>query len=182
MGADYALLRCAQQGVGALRLYRWAPGCLSFGRNEPTRIRYDRDLIEERGLATVRRPTGGRAVWHDAEVTYAVAAPADRFGSLAQSYNIIHAMLAGALRRLGARIPGLRLLPGLLLLLLIGGAGLLLRVSLVRLLVGPGRALLLLLLLLLHPPQRERLGNVPGDVAAEGIGGGPVEHEIAIRA
>ncbi len=104
MGADYALLQCAQRGAGALRLYRWVPGCLSFGRNEPTLTRYNRATIAERGLDTVRRPTGGRAVWHDAEVTYAVAAPAERFGSLAETYNIVHAMLAAALRRLGARV------------------------------------------------------------------------------
>ena len=104
MGADYALLQRAQRGAGALRLYRWVPGCLSFGRNEPTLTRYNQATIAERGLDTVRRPTGGRAVWHDAEVTYAVAAPAERFGSLAESYNIIHAMLAAALRRLGARV------------------------------------------------------------------------------
>jgi len=40
-------------------------------------------------------------VWHDAEVTYAVAAPTSTFGSLPESYNIIHATLAAALRRLG---------------------------------------------------------------------------------
>ena len=101
MGADYALLQCAQRGAGVLRLYRWVPGCLSFGRNEPTLTRYNRATIAERGLDTVRRPTGGRAVWHDAEVTYAVAAPAERFGSLAETYNIVHAMLAAALHRLG---------------------------------------------------------------------------------
>ena len=104
MGADYALLQRAQHGDGTLRLYRWAPGCLSFGRNEPALQRYDRRAIEARGLATVRRPTGGRAVWHDAEVTYAVAAPVDRFGSLTKTYNIIHRTLAAALERLGARV------------------------------------------------------------------------------
>ncbi len=53
-------------------------------------------------MATVRRPTGGRAVWHSREVTYAVAAPAETFGSLQQTYQEIHAMIAAALRDLGA--------------------------------------------------------------------------------
>jgi lipoate-protein ligase A len=101
MALDSALLRCAQAGVSFLRLYRWDPPCLSFGRNEPALFRYDRDRIREMGLDTVRRPTGGRAVWHDAEVTYAVAAPIEAFGSLAASYHAIHTMIAGALRRLG---------------------------------------------------------------------------------
>jgi lipoate-protein ligase A len=101
MSVDHALLSRAKEGVAFLRLYRWAPPCLSFGRNEPATVRYDREDIERLGLATVRRPTGGRAVWHDAEVTYAVAAPNSTFGSLQETYNIIHATLAFALRRLG---------------------------------------------------------------------------------
>ena len=36
--------------------------------------------IERAGLDVVRRPTGGRAVWHARELTYAVAAPADAMG------------------------------------------------------------------------------------------------------
>ncbi len=103
MTVDYALLRRAKEGVAFLRLYRWAPPCLSFGRNEPATVRYDREEIERLGLATVRRPTGGRAVWHDAEITYAVAAPNSTFGSLLETYNIIHTTLASALHRLGIR-------------------------------------------------------------------------------
>lgn len=99
---DEALLAAADRTGGAyLRLYRWAPPCLSFGRNEPALARYDRALIERRGLDVVRRPTGGRAVWHEHEVTYAVAAPVAAFGSLLASYRAIHERLAGALRTLG---------------------------------------------------------------------------------
>lgn len=102
MAVDQALLEEADRsGDAFLRLYRWSPPCLSFGRNEPALQRYDRAAIERRGIDVVRRPTGGRAVWHDAEVTYAVAAPIDRFGSLRQSYRAIHERLATALRSLG---------------------------------------------------------------------------------
>jgi lipoate-protein ligase A len=104
MAVDAALLvDAARTGRPTLRLYRWAPSCLSFGRNEPARSRYDRRAIERLGLDVVRRPTGGRAVWHDAEVTYAVAAPVAAFGTLAESYRAIHERLAAALRALGAR-------------------------------------------------------------------------------
>jgi lipoate-protein ligase A len=102
MAVDDALLRAARGGVAFLRLYRWQPPCLSFGRNEPAGTRYDRARIDALGLATVRRPTGGRAVWHDAEVTYAVAGPEGLFGSLPKAYQAIHAMLAEGLRALGA--------------------------------------------------------------------------------
>ena len=104
MSIDYSLLRRAQEGAAFLRLYRWSPPCLSFGRNEPASKRYNVAEIERRGIDTVRRPTGGRAVWHDAELTYSVAAPDQTFGALRETYNIIHATLAAALRRLGIAV------------------------------------------------------------------------------
>ncbi|HMU61141.1 MAG TPA: hypothetical protein PKA66_05105 [Gemmatimonadales bacterium] len=101
MAVDQALLDLAAgEGRAFLRIYRWAPFCLSFGRNEPALKRYDRAAIEQRGLDTVRRPTGGRAVWHAEELTYAVAAPIGTFGSLPQTYQKIHEALAAALRAL----------------------------------------------------------------------------------
>lgn len=103
MALDATLLRAAAAGHTFLRLYQWSPACLSFGRHEPALTRYDRDRIEEMGLDTVRRPTGGRAVWHNEEVTYALAAPANAFGSLPDSYAIIHAMIARALKRMDVR-------------------------------------------------------------------------------
>lgn len=103
MAVDQALLDLAAgEGRGFLRLYRWTPACLSFGRHEPALRRYDRAAIERLGLDTVRRPTGGRAVWHADEVTYSVSAPADALGSLQEAYRRIHEMLAEALRTLGA--------------------------------------------------------------------------------
>jgi len=103
MALDQTLLDLAAgEGRGFLRLYRWDPSCLSFGRNEPALRRYDRGEIERQGLATVRRPTGGRAVWHADEVTYAMAAPAAALGSLSEAYRRIHEVLASALRTLGA--------------------------------------------------------------------------------
>jgi lipoate-protein ligase A len=116
MAVDEALLHEADRsGAAFLRLYRWSPPCLSFGRNEPARARYDRSAIERLGLDVVRRPTGGRAVWHEHELTYAVAAPVTAFGTLRASYRAIHERLVAALRRLGAaaalaadrRAPGL---------------------------------------------------------------------------
>jgi lipoate-protein ligase A len=102
MAVDQALLDLAAgEGRAFLRIYRWEPYCLSFGRNEPALKRYDRAAIERQRLDTVRRPTGGRAVWHAEEVTYAVAAPIDTFGSLAQSYQRIHETIGSALTTLG---------------------------------------------------------------------------------
>jgi lipoate-protein ligase A len=103
MAIDLALLqRAARSAECWLRLYTWGPHCLSFGRNEPAERRYDRSKIERLGVPVVRRPTGGRAVWHARELTYAVAAPVDVLGSLQEAYLEIHRMLSLALRRLGA--------------------------------------------------------------------------------
>jgi lipoyl(octanoyl) transferase len=102
MALDQTLLDLADEtGQGFLRLYRWSPFCLSFGRHEPALRRYDRAEIERGGMDVVRRPTGGRAVWHARELTYAVAAPIAWFGTLPQSYRQIHGLLALAVRRLG---------------------------------------------------------------------------------
>jgi lipoate-protein ligase A len=105
MALDAALLDEAERrGSSTLRLYRWDPPCLSFGRNEAALERYDRAAIERLGLEVVRRPTGGRAVWHEHEVTYAFAAPIAAFGSLKAAYGAIHRKLADALRSLGADV------------------------------------------------------------------------------
>jgi len=102
MATDQALLEWAEAtGEGCLRCYAWSPFCLSFGRHEPAARRFDRTAIESAGIDTVRRPTGGRAVWHARELTYAVAAPVEAFGSLPRSYAQIHQAIATALQDLG---------------------------------------------------------------------------------
>src|ERR1043166_3248919 len=103
MALDAALLdQACEEGAAFLRLYRWEPHCLSFGRHEPALRRYDTERIRDLGLDCVRRPTGGRAVWHARELTSAGAAPLAAFGGLRQAYGAIHGLLASALRSLGA--------------------------------------------------------------------------------
>jgi lipoyl(octanoyl) transferase len=102
MAVDLSLLdRTEEQYESWLRLYRWSPHCLSFGRHEPAARRYDVDRIQQLGVDTVRRPTGGRAVWHASELTYAITMPADRFPSLRSAYLVIHDLLREALARIG---------------------------------------------------------------------------------
>lgn len=115
MAIDCALLDLVRaEGGAVLRVYRWDPWCLSFGRHEPALRRYGKDKVLARGVDVVRRPTGGRAVWHARELTYALAQPAAGV-SLRDSYRAIHGMMAEAVRRLGApallaadppRVPG----------------------------------------------------------------------------
>ena len=101
MAIDRALLERAVAGESWLRLYGWSPSCLSFGRHEPAARRYDRERMAALGLDVVRRPTGGRAVWHAGELTYAVAAPAAALGALREAYGEIHRVIRDALRTFG---------------------------------------------------------------------------------
>lgn len=107
MAVDEVLMASGRAGRVTLRLYRWEPGCLSFGRNQTARGRYDGDRARTMGFDVVRRPTGGRSVLHHRELTYAVTAPAD-WGSLKEVYLRINRALAAGLRRLGvdARVHG----------------------------------------------------------------------------
>jgi lipoate-protein ligase A len=102
MAIDLALLdRTERLGELWLRLYRWNPPCLSFGRHEPAVRRYDVDRIKQLGLDTVRRPTGGRAVWHAVELTYAITAPTGRFASARAAYLEIHQLIREGLGSIG---------------------------------------------------------------------------------
>lgn len=101
MALDHALATEGVEGEAVLRLYRWTRPTVSFGRNEPARGRYG---AAGEDVDWVRRPTGGRAVLHDAEVTYAVVAPAGALGGPRLAYRRINEALAGALASLGAPV------------------------------------------------------------------------------
>jgi len=91
----------ARAGRVTLRLYAWEPGCLSFGRNQRAHGRYDPERAVARGIDVVRRPTGGRSVFHHREITYSVTAPADEWGGLREAYARINRALARGLCDLG---------------------------------------------------------------------------------
>lgn len=101
MAVDAALLDHARAtGDSTLRVYAWSVPTLSLGRHERTRGRFDAASLRRAGVGAVRRPTGGRALLHDHEVTYSVTAPV-RGDSLTASYHAINALLIEALGRLG---------------------------------------------------------------------------------
>ncbi|MGH7663559.1 MAG: lipoate--protein ligase family protein [Gemmatimonadaceae bacterium] len=105
MAIDEALLaRARNTGEIALRVYAWSSPTLSFGRNQSALRHYDRERIRESGLNVVRRPTGGRAVIHDREVTYSVTAPASSIGTLNESCARISRLLKAALLELGVDV------------------------------------------------------------------------------
>lgn len=102
MAVDDALAEgVAGGGAAAIRVYRWAPPCLSLGRNQPARGHYDSEGLAARGVEVVRRPTGGRAVLHDQELTYSVVVPEGILGGPRASYAAINRGIVSGLRRLG---------------------------------------------------------------------------------
>jgi lipoate-protein ligase A len=69
MAVDEALLLCAPEtSAPVLRFYSWNPLCLSLGRFQ----KWQFEDAEPLPFDVVRRPTGGRAVWHQYEVTYSI--------------------------------------------------------------------------------------------------------------
>ena len=76
MAVDEALLRSAQRGAApTLRFYSWDGAWLSLGFAPSPLDAARRAACREAGVGIVRRATGGRAVLHGADLTYAVAAP-----------------------------------------------------------------------------------------------------------
>ena len=57
-----------------LRFYTWRPEALSLGYGQPLAA-VDTDLARRQGIDLVRRPTGGQAILHNDELTYAVMLP-----------------------------------------------------------------------------------------------------------
>lgn len=76
MAADVALLEhTVATGQPVLRLYAFRPATITVGRGENMEAVVARDACDAAGIGVARRPTGGRAVLHDDELTYCVTIP-----------------------------------------------------------------------------------------------------------
>lgn len=103
MEADLALLDRARSGGEArLRIYRFHAPTLTIGRFQPD-TDVDVGAATRLGVDVARRPTGGRALLHGAEVTYAVALrrPPGTAGAVDALYCTLADALVRALAMLG---------------------------------------------------------------------------------
>lgn len=104
MARDRAIQLAVEAGEAppTLRLYRWARPTLTLGRFQSVED-VDLQAAARLGVDVTRRFTGGRAVLHDDELTYAVIArTADGVPrGVAASYRYLCAALADAYRRIG---------------------------------------------------------------------------------
>ena len=105
MARDVAMLEAVADGEAppTVRLYGWDPPCLSLGRHQGVEAA-DLEFCRAEGIDVVRRPTGGRALLHHLELTYAVAAPLGTGPlprGLQDAYRLICGALVQAMRGLG---------------------------------------------------------------------------------
>ena len=104
MARDTGLMdRARETGETVFSVYTWERPTLSFGRNQTALGKYDLETIASRDMDVVRRPTGGRALLHNREVTYSVTGPVSASDSLNDSYRRINALLLDGLASLGVR-------------------------------------------------------------------------------
>ncbi len=102
MAADEVLLESAQDGTASLRFYGWSTATVSLGYFQADKLRREDERLAS--LPFVRRPTGGGALVHHYELTYALALPAVSSGQgRGQSSWLcrMHAIISDSLRKLG---------------------------------------------------------------------------------
>lgn len=102
MAADEAMLESAMRGVAGLRFYTWNEPTLSLGYFQPAEDR-TRDANLSR-LAWVRRSTGGAAIVHHHELTYALALPSGKEWTSAEHWICrVHHILQRVLKEHGVK-------------------------------------------------------------------------------
>jgi lipoate-protein ligase A len=103
MALDVALLEAAarEDAAPALRFYMWEPPAVSLGRFQ-REDGIDLEYARRRGWDVVRRPTGGRAVLHQHELTYSIVLPPSVVGGagVRTSYAVLIAALNDGLASL----------------------------------------------------------------------------------
>ncbi len=107
MACDEALLEVVGEELArggrprvTLRLYSWEPPAVSLGYHQKAE-QLDASRLERLGVSVVRRPTGGRAIYHIDELTYAVVGPLSLFAdgsSVMATYKTLSAAILHGLR------------------------------------------------------------------------------------
>ncbi len=106
MAVDEAIMESVEAQIvpPTLRIYGWSPPAVSLGRFQEVDQQVDTAALCQRGWGLVRRPTGGRAILHDDEVTYSVCVPQDQIEdghSVIRSYRRLSRGIQSGLELLG---------------------------------------------------------------------------------
>ncbi|WP_270504358.1 lipoate--protein ligase family protein [Paraclostridium sordellii] len=113
MAIDEAIMTSYKEGKckPTLRFYTWKPSCLSIGYFQNLQKEVDLDKCRELNIDVVRRPTGGRAVLHQNELTYSIILGEDNSlmdKSINESYKFISKGIAKGLEIAGINIDKLK--------------------------------------------------------------------------
>lgn len=105
MAVDEAMLLAHSAGltIPTLRLYRWSPPAVSIGLLQPIES-ISEEACRQLGFNIVRRPSGGGAVLHQHEITYAVVVDGrvcPEGSSVMATYRWLAKGLTAGLRKLG---------------------------------------------------------------------------------
>jgi lipoate-protein ligase A len=100
MAADlYLLSRCADTSTIYIRFTQWTPPCITIGYGQHSEEVLQKEAMQKAGISWIRRPTGGRTVLHQDDLTYSSVFPVSvkAMGTtINQTYFIIsHGLIAG---------------------------------------------------------------------------------------
>ncbi len=102
MAVDEALLETAvARGTGCVRIYQWSTATLSLGYFQSPKT--DEIAAPYRNLPRVRRLSGGGAILHHHELTYACIVPADHgwASDPVELYDLVHTRIISVLADFG---------------------------------------------------------------------------------
>lgn len=102
MAVDEAMAIALKEGAAppTLRFYTWDPPCISIGYFQKS----DSMLLNNDAMEIVRRPTGGRAVFHGNDLSYSIVSRKDDPlfpRDIKRAYRTIAEVLVTGLKRLG---------------------------------------------------------------------------------
>jgi len=108
MAIDEAMLIAHSEGKAppTVRFYGWNPATLSIGYFQKAEDEIDLAEVQRQGIGFVRRPTGGRAVLHDRELTYSMIVSEeypDMPTTVNEAYRVLSEGLVQGFRRLDLR-------------------------------------------------------------------------------
>lgn len=106
MALDEALLDWHSEGKipPVIRFYGWNPATLSIGYFQKVEKEIDLEAVKAHGLGFVRRPTGGRGVLHEHELTYSVIVSEDHPEmpkTVTEAYRVISEGILKGFHQLG---------------------------------------------------------------------------------
>ena len=110
MRIDRELLYWAEKSldkITVVRFYQWAAPTISIGKHQKVEEAIDQIYCQRKAIPIVHRPTGGRAVFHDNELTYSLVSNHAKYFPLEgvkETYRVIAAALRAGLQNLGISV------------------------------------------------------------------------------